>query len=73
MWKILKFVSAKHNIFNKMVFGINVALLQIHQYHCFPVPQSYMTLGDPMDCSTPGFPVHNLSPGFCSDLCPLSQ
>ena len=35
MWKILKFVSAKHNIFNKMVFGINVPLLQIHQYHCF--------------------------------------
>ena len=59
MWKILKSVSAKHNIFNKMVFGISVAILQIHQYHCFSVPQSCMTLGDPMDYSTPGFPVHH--------------
>ena len=41
------------------MFGINVAILQIHQYHCFSVPQSSMILGDPMDFSTPGFPVHH--------------
>ena len=26
-----------------------------------------------MDCNTPGFPVPSLSPGVCSNSCPLSQ
>ena len=35
------------------------------------VPQSYLTLCDPMDCSTPGYsPL--LSPRVCSNSCPLS-
>ena len=39
---------------------------------CCSVTQSYPTLCDPMDCSTPGFPVlHHLA--VCSDSCPLSQ
>ena len=37
------------------------------------VTQSCLTLWDPMDCSTPGFPVlHSLSLRVCSDSCPLS-
>ena len=28
------------------------------------VIQSYLTLGDPMDCSTPGLPVHHQLPEF---------
>ena len=28
------------------------------------VTQSYLTLGNPMDCSTPGFPVHYQLPGL---------
>ena len=28
------------------------------------VTQSYLTLCDPMDCSTPGFPVHHQPPEF---------
>ena len=28
-------------------------------YEFSSVAQSYLTLGDPMDCSTPGFPVHH--------------
>ena len=27
-----------------------------------PAPQLYLTLCDPMDCSTPGFPVHSQLP-----------
>ena len=28
---------------------------------CFPVAESWLTLCDPMDCSTPGFPIlHHL-------------
>ena len=33
------------------------------------VTQLRLTLCDPMDCSTPGFPVH---PRACSNSCPLS-
>ena len=31
-----------------------------HYFYCCSVPQSCPTLFDPMDCSTPGFPVHHL-------------
>ena len=37
------------------------------------VTQSCPTLCDPMDCSTPGFPVHSLTPEVYSNSCPLSQ
>ena len=36
------------------------------------VAQSCLTLCDPMDCSTPGFPVHHQTPGACWNSCPLS-
>ena len=40
------------------------------------VAQSCPTLCDPMDCSTPGLPVHHRLPNLCprvySNLCPLS-
>ena len=35
------------------------------------VTQSCLTLCDPKDCSTPGFPVHH-QPGVYSNSCPLS-
>ena len=38
------------------------------------VAQSFPTLCDLMDCSTPGFPVHHqLPPRACSNSCPYSQ
>ena len=40
---------------------------------CCSVAQSCLTLGGPMDCNTPGFPVVSLSPGVCSNCCPLNQ
>ena len=36
------------------------------------VAQSCPTLCNPMDCSTPGFPGPLLSPGVCSNSCPLT-
>ena len=36
------------------------------------VTQSYLTLCDPMDCSTPGFPVHHQL-GVHPNPCPFSQ
>ena len=39
---------------------------------CCSVTRSCPSLWDPMDCSTPGFPVFQ-SPRVCSDLCPLNQ
>ena len=37
------------------------------------VAQSCLTLCDPMDCSTQGFPFHQLLEGACSNSCPSSQ
>ena len=31
------------------------------------------TLCNPMDCGTPGFPVHHQTPGACSNSCQSSQ
>ena len=39
---------------------------------CCSVTRSCQTLWDPMDCSTPGFPVHH-EPPVCLNSCPLSQ
>ena len=36
-------------------------MLRLFLYHC-SVAQSCLTLCDPMDCSTPGFPVHHQLP-----------
>ena len=40
--------------------GINT----LHDYQFSSVTQSWLTLFDPMDCSTPGLPVHHQVPEF---------
>ena len=41
---------------------------------CCSVAKSCPTLCDPMNCSMPGFlPCLSLSPGVCSNSCPLSR
>ena len=40
---------------------------------CHSVAKSCLTLCDPMDCSTPAFPVLHHFPEACSNSCPLSQ
>ena len=37
------------------------------------VAQPFPTLCDPMDCSTPGLPVHHLTPRVYSNSCPSSR
>ena len=37
------------------------------------VDKLHLTLCDPMDCNMSGSPVLPLSPGACSDSCPLSR
>ena len=37
------------------------------------VAQPCPTLCDPMDCSKPGLPVHQPTPGVCPNSCPLSR
>ena len=63
-WKI-------HHRFH--LYFIKVEIFLLSKYHQFnSVAQSCPTLCNPMDCSTPGFPVHpQLS--ACSNSCPLSQ
>ena len=40
---------------------------------CSSIAQSCLTLCDPMDCSTPGFPVLHCLPEFAHNWCPLSH
>ena len=40
--------------------------------HCCSVAQLCLTLCDPMDYSTPGFPVHRF-PEVCSNSCPFES
>ena len=49
-----QYVNVKVSQINKLLY-INVKVL---------VVQSYLTLYDPMDCSTPGFPVLQYLPEF---------
>ena len=39
-------------------------LSSLHSVQFSSVSQLYLTLSDPMDCSTPGFPVHHQLPEF---------
>ena len=39
---------------------------------CCPVAKLCLILSNPINCSTPGFPVLHLSPRVCSNSCPLS-
>ena len=40
---------------------------------CCSVTQSYPPLCEPKDCLMPGFPHPSLSPGACSNSCPLHR
>ena len=40
-----------------LLYGLT--LTSVHDYQFSSVTQSCLTLWDPMDCSTPGFPVHH--------------
>ena len=48
------------------VLCIEVLLYWVHQFSS--VAQTYLTLCDPMDCSTPGLPVHHQLPEFTQTL-----
>ena len=56
--KCLKTQSGTRSLTHNMHFEITLA--QVSWFTS--VPQSCPTLCDPMDCSTPGFPVHNQLP-----------
>ena len=53
--------------------GTNHVLDSFLSIHISSVAQSCLTLCDPMDCSTPGFPVHHQLLGAYSNSCPSSQ
>ena len=50
--------SSIHGIFQARVLEWGAIALPPHNVHSWSVIQSCPTLCDPMDCSTPGFPVH---------------
>ena len=51
------------------VFFVISVLKEFSLFHFSSFAQSCLTLSDPMDCSTPGLPLH---PGVYSNSCPLS-
>ena len=50
-------------------------VIQIHFYSVqfSSVAQSCLTVCDPMNCSTPGLPVHQPTPGVYPNSCPLNR
>ena len=69
--KVIIFFLVGRNQENSDVYSI-IAVIVMTEYFgvlnsfscCWSVPQSCPTLCDPMDCSTPGFPVHHQLPEF---------
>ena len=53
------------------IWVINVIIT--HSVQFSSVAQSCLTLCDPMNCRMPGLPVHQKTPGFYPNSCPLSQ
>ena len=52
------YICSQHQKFNIAVFG----KFNLHQFRS--VAQSCLTLCDPMDCRTPGLPIHHQLPEF---------
>ena len=54
---------------------LQLSVLPLWSLHCCSVAESCLTLCDPMDCSTAGFPGLPCpsSSGACSNSCPLSR
>ena len=74
-------LNTSHYGWNTVVSGLFYASLENNFYFSkqlfsgqfSSVAQSCPILCDPMDCSTPGFPVLHHLPEFCSNSCPLTQ
>ena len=64
--KTIGFIGARSSLEPK-IFHLYLSSIQFSS-----VPQLCLTLCNPMDLSTSGFPVHHLLPGACSNLHPLS-
>ena len=58
---------------NRREEGRAQPLKEWHGHCCFLVAQSCLTLYNPMDCTHTRLPCSSLSPGVCSNSCPLSQ
>jgi len=70
----LGFSSIVIALSNMIFLNLFLSMFFIDTHCCCSVARSWLTLCDPMDCSTPGFPpCPSLSPGVCSNSCPLSQ
>ena len=54
-------------------YGFIIMCFNMIQYCCCAVSQLWQTLLDPMNCSTPGFPVLHHLQEFAQTSCPLSQ
>ena len=57
-------LSQHQSLFQWVGSSHQVATIMITNFIFSSVSQSYVTLHDPMDCSTPGFPVHHQLPEF---------
>src|SRR5574341_335508 len=51
-----------------IIFGMHCVVILIHSFQFNSVGQSCPTLCDPMDCRTPGLPVHHQLPEFTQTM-----
>ena len=67
LWVVLQYKMSEEDLL-KGICSCRWILYSLDQFSL--VAHSCLTLCDPMDCSTPGFPVHHQ---VCSNSCPSSQ
>ena len=67
LWVVLQYKMSEEDLL-KGICSYRWILYSLDQFSL--VAHSCLTLCDPMDCSTPGFPVHHQ---VCSNSCPSSQ
>ena len=65
-WLPLLKTQIKHSITRRGLANDSYDTVVVQSLSC-------LTLCDPMDCSTTGLPFPSLSPGVCSNSCPLIQ
>ena len=70
--KLIYSISHHVNICGKFQIPIMIHFIISYHLQFSSVAQSCLTLCDPMDCSTPGLPVHHQLPESTQTQCPLS-
>ena len=74
LWSVVRYlILSLRRVFIESEVAKHYTFFSICIKICCSASQSCLTLCDPMDCNMPDFPCPSLSPGVCSNSCPLSR